>query len=99
MVYLMNTEDKENWKEKSKPVISAFRNKEIDINVEVKVRNDLKIKEKTGETTRLEGISFFTAYNFYSSLINQTGLTMKIKDYCYLKESVSGMLKNLLELE
>lgn len=99
MVYLMNSDDKESWKEKSKIVISAFRNEEMDINVEVKVRNDLKIKEKTGETTRLENISYFTAYSFYSSLINQTGLTKKVKDYCCLNESASDMLVDLLEVE
>lgn len=41
----------------------------------------IKIQEKTGETTRLEDIAFFTAYSFYSSLIDQAGLTKKVKDY------------------
>lgn len=98
MVYLMNSNDNKNWREKSKDVIKAFRNKEIDINVSVRVRNDLRTQEKTGETNRLENISYFTAYSFYSGLINQTGLTKKIKDYYYLKELSYDKLYYLLEV-
>lgn len=98
MVYIMNSNDSNNWQEKSKSVVKSFRNKEIDINVSIRVRNDIKIKEKTGETTRLENISYFTAYSFYSGLINQTGLTEKIKDYCCLKSSAYDRLVSLLEV-
>lgn len=98
MVYLMNSNDSNDWREKSKDVVKAFRNEEIDINVSVRVRNDSNIQEKTGENTRLENISYFTAYSFYSGLINQTGLTKKIKNYCYLKESSYDKLSYLLEV-
>lgn len=98
MVYLMHSKDNINWLEKSKEIVKAYRNKEIDINVSVRVRNDLKIQEKTGEINRLENIAYFTAYSFYSSLINQTGLTKKFKDYCYLKESSYDKLHYLLEV-
>lgn len=99
MVYLMHSPDKENWKEKSKDIILAYRNKEIDINVSVRVRNDQKIKQVTQNTVRLEKIDFFTAYLYYSALINQTGITRKLKDYYYLNESMHDKLISLLEAE
>lgn len=98
MVYLMNRDNKKDWKEKSKEIVQAYRDRKIDINVSVRVKNDLKIQKVTGETTRLENISYFTAYSFYSSLINQTGLTKKIKNYYHLNKSTYDKLAYLLEV-
>ena len=50
------------------------------------MHNDNKIKEKTGVETRLEGISFFTAYNYYFPLVIHSGIAYKKKEYCYLKD-------------
>lgn len=80
MVFIM-TQNEEHWEEEISPLITQYRNKDIEIEVKVRVRNDKKIQESTGETTRLEDITFFTAYSFYSSLIDQAGLTRKVKDY------------------
>lgn len=96
MVYQMSR-DEEDWQSKTKSVIEGYRNKEITIDVKVRVRNDQKIQKKTGETTRFEGISFFTAYSFYSALILQAGLTMKNKGYHYLKADAREKAKKLLE--
>lgn len=80
MVYVM-TKNEETWEEEISPLITQYRNNDIEIEVKVRVRNDKKIQANTGETTRLEDISFFTAYSFYSSLIDQAGITRKVRDY------------------
>lgn len=76
MVHQMR-ENPNEWEEKITPIIQQYRNQDVDITVKVRVRNDQKIQAKTGERTRLEEISYFTAYSYYSSLIDQSGITKK----------------------
>lgn len=85
MVYLMN-HDPDNWQLVSKPVIEQYRNGLIDINVKVKVRNDNRLQETTGTSTRLGEISLFTAYSYYSPLLMQAGIIFKERDYYCLKD-------------
>lgn len=97
MVYTMN-DSNDDWQQKMNSTIEMYRKKEIDINVKVRVRNDQKIQQSTGEKTRIEDISYFTAYNFYSGLVNQAGLTRKVKDYFLVKESSKDKIDYLLEV-
>lgn len=97
MVYTMN-ESNDDWQKKINSAIEMYRKKEIDINVKVRVRNDQKIQQSTGEKTRIEDISYFTAYSFYSGLVNQAGLTRKVKDYFLVKESSKDKIDYLLEV-
>ena len=97
MVYTMNHEDADRQGKMSQ-TIELYRKKEIDINVNVRVRNDQKIQQNTGEKTRMEDISYFTAYSFYSGLVNQAGLTRKVKDYFYIQESSKEKIDYLLEV-
>lgn len=97
MVYVMNQEPND-WESRVTPIIEQYRNNDIEIDVRVRVRNDQKIQESTGEKTRIEDISYFTAYSFYSGLITQAGLTRKIKDYCVVVEENSEKLNGLLEV-
>lgn len=97
MVYTMNYVEDGN-EEGMSEIVKQYRKKEIDINVGVRVRNDGKIKVNTGKDTRIEEINYFTAYSFYSGLINQAGLTKKIKDYYYLEENATEKAKYLLEV-
>ena len=78
MVYQMTTDDS-NWYNEIKDNIDLYRKNELDLSVKVRVRNDKKIKENTGCDTRLEDISYFTAYSFYTGLISQAGIIKKIK--------------------
>lgn len=97
MVYIMNNYSGD-WQKQIEPIIDKYRRKEIDINVRVRVRNDQKIQQSTGEKTRMEDIAYFTAYSFYSGLINQAGLTRKVKDYFLIKEDSIGKVDYLLEV-
>ena len=97
MVYVMN-HNREDWQNQIDSTIEKYRKQEIDINVKVRVRNDQKIQHNTGEKTRMEDISYFTAYSFYSGLINQAGLTRKVKDYFFVKESSIEKVDYLLEV-
>ncbi|WP_308511490.1 hypothetical protein [uncultured Veillonella sp.] len=85
MVYQMKHTPGE-WIVVSKPIIEQYREGLIDINVKVEVHNDNKIKEKTGYETRLEGIEFFTAYNYYYPLVIHSGIAYKDGAYCCLKD-------------
>lgn len=85
MVYQMK-HDSSDWVVASKSIIERYRDGLIDINVNVEVHNDNNIKEKTGVETRLEGIGFFTAYNYYYPLVIHSGIADKNGEYCYLKD-------------
>ncbi len=96
MVYTMN-QDGEKWENQIAPFIAKYRKKEMAIKVKVSVKNDKKRQKSTGEKTRIEGISRFTAYEYYSGLVNQAGLTIKEKDYFVINENSIDKIKYLLE--
>ena len=77
-------------------IISQLRNKEIDIEVDVSVRNDLNLREKTNSSKRNEGLGFMTSYNYFTGLLNQAGLIMRDKDYYIVVEHQKEKLKELL---
>lgn len=95
LVYQME-ESPDDWYEKMKDNITRYRNKELKIEVKVKVRNDVKLKEQSGKGSRIEDISFFTAYSFYSGLLSQAGLIQKEHDYFYIQQGMENRVKNLL---
>ena len=97
MIFFMS-KGEENWEDGITPLIKQYRAQQIDINVKVRVRNDQKIQIRTGEKTRLENIDFFTSYSYFSSLIDQAGLTRKIKDYHCVDESRKTKIDYLLEV-
>ncbi len=78
--------------------INSYRNNMIEIEVQVRVRNDIKIKEKTGEESRLEDIGFLTSYSFYSGLLTQAGLIIKDRKYNVLIPSKEENVRTLLEV-
>lgn len=98
MIYTMN-KDQDDWQNVLDGVIQDYRNNNIEIEVQVRVRNDQKIIQQTGNTTRLEGISFLTAYNYYSSLVLQAGLINKIEGYYVVVDDKSDKLVTMLEEE
>lgn len=87
---------KEDMFEKLSSILSQYRNKEIDIEVEVSVRNDLELREKTNTSKRNEGLGFLTSYNYFTGLLNQADLIEKEKDYYILLDSKKEKLKRLL---
>ena len=97
MIHTMNTNEN-NWEQELTPLIEKYRKQEIEITVKVRVRNDQKIQQSSGERTRLEDISFFTAYSYFSSLIDQAGLTRKVKDYHCVVENGAEKIDYLVEV-
>lgn len=89
-------ESEDNWYEEMKDNIARYRNHEMEIKVHVKVRNDNVRKAETGKESRIEDISFFTAYSFYSGLLSQAGLIKKSHDYFYLQDGMEDRVKELL---
>lgn len=76
MVYVM-TENPNNWKDKIDGLISQYRDGKLDLEIKIKVRNDKKIQESSGEKFRNESIKFFTSFNYYATLLVQAGLIVK----------------------
>lgn len=97
MVYVMENNPCE-WEKEITPIIDQYRNNEMEINVKVEVRNDKKIQQNTGKRTRLEEISYFTAYTYYSGLVLQSGLVRRRKDYYYIVEDKKTKIDFLAEV-
>ena len=75
--------------------IESYRCGNLDIEVNVKVRNDLEIREKTKSDKRKEGLSFLTSYGYFTSLLQQAGLIVKDDKYYHIIESKRNMLEQL----
>ena len=76
--------------------ILAYRNGELNFEVAVDVRNDNDIREKSNKERRQEGISFLTAFSFFSALLTQAGLIVKQKDYHVLKNSKRNAMEKII---
>ncbi len=76
-------------------VIQAYRYGEMEINVHVKVRNDIEIREKTNEDKRKEGLTFLTSYGYFVSLLQQAGLIRKDDKYYIVNEEKRTVLEEL----
>lgn len=77
--------------------ILAYRNGELNFEVEVDVRNDNDIKEKSNKDRRQEGIGFLTAFSFFTALLTQAGLIVKQKDYHILKTDKRNAMEKIIE--
>lgn len=71
-------------------------NLEFDINVNV--RNDINLRERTNSDKRKEGLSFLTSYTYFSSLLLQADIVTKKDGYFVLKEERRTELIKLLEV-
>jgi hypothetical protein len=97
LIYVKNSLGEDCFDDMSE-TINNYRMKKIEIEVQVRVRNDIKIKEKTGEESRLEDIGFLTSYSFYSGLLTQAGLIIKVGKYNVLIQTQEENVKALLEV-
>ena len=70
------------------PMVQLYHNRNVN-------KNSLLFKV---DYTRLEEISYFTAYSYYSSLIDQSGITKKIKDYHVITETGRSKVDYLVEV-
>ena len=78
--------------------LDAYRNHELSIDVTVSVRNDIELRERTGNKQRTEGLSFLTAYSYFCGLFEQAGLIVKLdSDYYTVANGAAEKIKKLLE--
>lgn len=81
-----------------KPQISDYRNGELSIEVQVKVKNDRAIRDRSNEDYRLEDIGFLTSFSFFIALLTQAGLICKDSGYFLLKQDKRELCSKLLEV-
>lgn len=89
--------DKDMYIANMKDNIELYRNNEIDIEVQVSVRNDIKIREKTNLARRIEGISFLTAYSYILGTLCQCGIVVKNDKEYILPESKKELARKLIK--
>ena len=78
--------------------ISLYRNNDISFDITVSVRNDIELRERTGNRNRKEGLSFLTAYSYFCGLFEQAGLIVKLdSDYYSIASGKEDKIKKLLE--
>ena len=77
------------------PQIDMYRCGDLEIEVHVKVRNDIELREKTNADKRKEGLSFLTSYGYFTSLLLQAGLIKKAEKYYEVIEEKRELLERL----
>lgn len=78
--------------------IAMYRNNEISFDITVSVRNDIELREKTGDHNRKEGLSFLTSYSYFCGLFEQAGLIVKLdSDYYTVASGAEEKINKLLE--
>lgn len=85
----------ENGLDSISQTIQSYRCGELEIDVHVKVRNDIEIREKTNMDKRKEGLTFLTSYGYFVSLLQQAGLIRKDDKYYIVKEEKRTVLEEL----
>jgi len=82
-----------------KKQIDDYRNGELSIEVQVRVKNDRAIRDRSNEDHRLEDIGFLTSFSFFIALLTQAGVIYKEEGYFLLKHDKHEMCKKLLEVQ
>lgn len=77
------------------PQVEMYRCGDLEIEVHVKVRNDIELREKTNTNKRKEGLSFLTSYGYFTSLLQQAGLIKKADKYYEIMEEKRALLEQL----
>lgn len=77
--------------------VRKYREALIDIEVSVDVRNDINLRNSSGNQRRNEGIEYLTAYGYYTGLLCQAGLIDKNDDYFIINNDKRDYLQHLVE--
>lgn len=79
--------------------IDLYRSGKMDIDVTVSVRNDIDLREQTGNKNRKEGLSFLTAYSYFCGLFEQAGLITKVEaGYFAIASNAKEKIEKMLEV-
>ena len=88
----------ENYIDEMGEAINQYRDGDLEISVNVDVRNDIELRDRTGNTRRKEGLSFLTAYTYFIALYEQAGLVYKDKKYMVLCNDAKEKIQKILEV-
>lgn len=75
--------------------IDSYRCGDLEIEVTVKVRNDIQLREKTNSNKRKEGLGFLTSYGYFVGLLSQAGLIIKDDNYYSMVSEKETILKRI----
>lgn len=75
--------------------VDMYRCGNLEIEVHVKVRNDIDLRKKTNSDKREEGLSYLTSYGYFTNLLLQAGLIKKSENYYEVVEEKRDLLKQL----
>ncbi len=95
LLYAKQESKLENDLDSISQAIQSYRCGEMEIDVHVKVRNDIEIREKTNMDKRKEGLTFLTSYGYFVSLLQQAGLIKKDDKYYVVNEEKRTVLEEL----
>lgn len=77
--------------------VEDYRNKKLDFEIEVSVRNDIEIRENTNTSRRKESLSFLTSYGYFISLLSQANLIVKDDKYYRINQEHRTELESLIK--
>lgn len=97
LLYLLDKYPDGNVFSKLDEFISKYRAGELELNVEVKVRNDTEIRKKSGKEYRNEGIDYLTSFTYFGSLFKQAGLVKITKQGMTSVSSEKENIEKLVE--
>lgn len=87
----------ENFVTSIRDIVEKYRNEVLEINVLVDVRNDIDIREASGNSRRTEGIEYLTSFGYFTGLLLEAGLVYKNKSYFVLSDDNKIKIKNLIK--
>jgi hypothetical protein len=77
------------------PHVDMYRCGDLEIEVHVKVRNDIDLRKKNNSDKRKEDLTFLTSYGYFTSLLLQAGLIEKSDKYFEVVEEKRNLLGQL----
>lgn len=98
--YLLDTRTKYSIEESLDEMqenIEKYRDKKLQIEVKVQVRNDIDLRERTSNETRDEALSFLTSFTYFRGLLQQAHLiTKESEGYWIVCNNKRDILMSLL---
>lgn len=97
-LYAKKVETNENVFKIIEQNVYDYRSGNLQFDIQISVRNDIELRQKTKSDKRKEGLSYLTSYTYFSSLLQQAGLVFKQNGYFVLKEEYRSDVEKLLEV-
>ena len=79
-------------------LVVNYRNHQLDLEIEVEVRDDMATNDSADKTTRVEGIGYLSSYTYFVGLLSEANLITDIQDnYYFVVENNAHKLEDLME--